>query len=89
MKDSNLKCQLKRKRNTETINLKANIVQELITETETIIKMVKIKFKVNKVVKEEGITTMGQLVRENQGQTIDQNKRIETQLPSNKILILH
>jgi hypothetical protein len=86
LKDNNFKVQPKKRKDTETIDQKVNIVQELITETETIIKMVKLK--VNKV-KKEDITIMDKMVKENQDLITNQNKKTETRMFNNPILILH
>ncbi len=87
LKDNNHKHQLKKRKDTERIDPKVNIVQEPTIEIETIIKMV--RNKVKKVVKKEDITIMDRMIKESQDLTTDQNNKTEIQMFNNQILILH
>ena len=87
LKDNNHKHQPKKRKDSEMIDQRVNIVQKPIIEIETIIKMV--KHKIKKVDKEEDITIINKMLKENQDLTTDQNKRTKTQMLSNLNLILH
>lgn len=69
------------------IDQKVNIVQELIIEIENIIRMA--KHKVKKAGKEEDKIIMEKMVKESQDLTTGQNKKTETQMLNNLIMILH